>query len=122
MARWQAVVVVDPALYVDPDPDLKCPTDEPERTFPLDLPENLVGRRSDSRAIRPEVPLNDPGVSHRHAKLLCDPDGGLALLDVGSTNGTQLNGAAVSSGVRMPLKDGDQIVLGCWTRLTIRSV
>lgn len=118
---WEAIVTVDPSLYTDPDPDKPCPVGEPERTFPLDLPENLIGRRSDRRDIHPEVPLSDTGVSHRHAKILRRSDGGLVLLDVGSTNGTQLNGQEVSAGVQTPLTDGDQITLGCWTRITLRA-
>jgi hypothetical protein len=118
---WEAVVTVDPSLYVDPDPAVSCPTDEPARTFPLDLVENLIGRRSDRRDIHPEVPLTDGGVSHRHAKILRLQDGLLVLLDVGSTNGTQLNGRDVPAGVRMPLADGDQITLGRWTRITVHA-
>ena len=118
----EAVTVVDPSLYVDPDPSMVLPVDEPPRTFPLDLAENLIGRRSDKRDIHPEVPLTDPGVSHRHAKLLREPDGGFVLLDVGSSNGTQLNGQDVPAGVRTPVKAGDEITLGCWTRITLRDV
>ena len=113
--------VVDPSLYVDPDPSMVLPTGEPPRTFPLDLAENLIGRRSDKRDIHPEVPLTDPGVSHRHAKLLREPDGSFVLLDVGSSNGTQLNGKDVPAGVRTPVGVGDEITLGCWTRLTLRD-
>ena len=56
----EVVAVVDPSLYVDPDPSMVLPVGEPPRTFPLDLAENLIGRRSDKRDIHPEVPLTDP--------------------------------------------------------------
>ena len=120
-AKWEAVVRVDPTLYVDPDPGVPCPTDEPERVYHLDFAENLIGRRSDSRDIHPEINLRDPGVSHRHAKLLRQPDGSVFLLDVGSTNGTLLNGASVPEGVKTPIKDNDAITLGFWTRITLRE-
>lgn len=120
-ASWEIVAHVDPTLYVDRDPSVPCPLDEPDRVFPLDFAENLIGRRSDKKDIHPEIPLADPGVSHRHAKLLRSPDGSFALLDVGSTNGTHLNGVEVKPGVRTPLQAGDEIVLGCWTRITLRS-
>jgi pSer/pThr/pTyr-binding forkhead associated (FHA) protein len=107
---------------VDPDPQVPCPTDEPARLYHLDFAENLIGRRSDRKDIHPEINLRDPGASHRHAKLLRQPDGSLLLLDVGSTNGTLLNGAAAPEGVPTPLKDGDEIVIGCWTRITLREV
>jgi|SRR5579871_6654013 len=121
LAKWELHVVVDPSLYTDPDPQLPCPVGEPERAFPLDFVENLIGRRSDRKDIHPEIPLNDPGVSHRHAKLLRQADGGFVLLDVGSTNGTHLNEVEVKPGVRTPLQEGDQITLGCWTRITLRK-
>ena len=119
--RWEAVAVVDPSLYEEPDPAVPCPAGEPARIFPLDLAESLIGRRSDRRDIHPEVPLSDVGVSHRHAKITRQPDGSLILLDLGSTNGTALNGKEVAAGVPAPLGDGDQITLGCWTRITVRA-
>jgi hypothetical protein len=121
--RWEVVVAVDPSLYAEPNPAMPCPAGEPERTFPLDFAENLIGRRSERRAIFPEIDLsNDPGVSSRHAILYREADGSVSLLDVGSTNGTQLNGRDVAAGVRTPLKEGDQVTLGGWTRITVRSV
>ena len=119
---WEAVVAVDPALYTDPDPAMPCPVGEPERVYPLDLADNLIGRRSEKRDIFPEINLNDGCVSHRHAKIQRQPDGSFALLDVGSTNGTNLNGVEIQRGVRTPLQDGDEITLGCWTRITIRGL
>ena len=119
---WRVAVVVDPALYVEPDPAMPCPTNEPERIFPLDLAENLIGRPSAKKGIKPEVPVRDEGVSHRHAKLVRGEHGGFALLDLGSTNGTKLNGNQVQEGVPVPLADGDQITLGAWTRITVRAV
>ena len=120
--RWEAVVAVDPALYTDPDPANPLPVGTPERVFPLDFAENLIGRRSERRAIYPEVDLSgDSGVSSRHAIFYREADGSLALLDVGSTNGTQLNGSEIAPGVRVPLKDGDMVTVGCWTRITLRG-
>ena len=50
------------------------------------------------------------GVSREHAALELDPGGGLALEDLGSTNGTRLNGVPVVT--RVALRDGDQLGLG----------
>jgi pSer/pThr/pTyr-binding forkhead associated (FHA) protein len=119
--RWEVVVTIDPSLYADPDPTLPCPTDETPRVFQLDLPDNLIGRTSISRDIHPEIPRTDSGVSHRHAKLLRQVDGNFVVRDVGSTNGTSLNGKPVEPGVDEPLNDGDQITLGCWTRIAVRA-
>jgi hypothetical protein len=117
---WTAEVTVDPTLREDGSP-------EPPAGFaaaPLELSKesNLIGRRSDRRAIFPEVALDaDDAISHRHALLNRLPDGGLVLRDIGSSNGTRLNGADLKPLVDTPLKDGDQITLGHWTRITIRS-
>ena len=99
-----------------------CPVNEPERLFHLDLEENLIGRRSDSKKIYPTIPIEDPGISHRHCKLLIEADGSVYILDLGSTNGTGLNGVELPAGVKKDLKNGDQITLGCWTQITVRKV
>jgi hypothetical protein len=121
-SKWEVLVVVDPSLYEEPDPELPCPVNEPERYFHLDFAENLIGRPSRKKEIFPEIPIDDPGLSHRHAKLLRQDDGSFILLDLGSTNGTQLNGKEVQAGVKTPIKEGDQITLGCWTRMTLRRL
>jgi hypothetical protein len=120
---WEAVVTVDPSLDVEPDPDTPCPTDSPERTFPLDLPENLVGRRSSSRGIFPQVPLDDPGVSHRHLMIYRNPDASLSVSDLGSTNGSFLNGSSdrLEAGVKTPVAEDDHVELGRWTRITFHQ-
>jgi hypothetical protein len=116
---WEAVVSVHPALDVDPDPNTPCPIDTPDRTFPLDLPENLVGRRSAARGILPTIVLNDPGVSHRHLMVYRNPDATLTVSDLGSTNGTFLNASTqrLEPGVKTPVADGDRVELGRWTRI-----
>jgi hypothetical protein len=120
---WEAVVTVDPSLDVEPDPEAPCPVDTPERSFPLDLPENLVGRRSTSRGIFPQVPLTDPGVSHRHLMVYrSTQDGTLGVSDLGSTNGTFLSGSSdrLEPGVKTPIAETDSLELGRWTRITFR--
>lgn len=121
-SKWEAIIISDPSLYTDPEPGVVFPSNEPELVFPLDSAENLIGRRSDKRNIRPEIPLSDPGVSHRHAKLLRQTDLSFALLDVGSTNGTQVNDKEARAGVKVLLTEGDSITLGLWTRITIKRV
>jgi len=119
-AAWALVVRVDPALDTEPDPAAPCPHGVPEEVIPLDR-EILVGRRDDRRDIRPELPLNDPGASRRHAKFVLNADGTPALQDLASTNGTQLNGVDTTPGSRTTLKHGDEITLGRWTRIKIRG-
>ncbi|MFN8222848.1 MAG: DUF3662 and FHA domain-containing protein [Gaiellales bacterium] len=63
----------------------------------------LIGRSSDC-AIR----LEDGNVSRRHCELVGDGVG-WSLVDLGSTNGTELNGRVVD---RAPLTSGDRITVG----------
>jgi pSer/pThr/pTyr-binding forkhead associated (FHA) protein len=115
------VITVDPTLDTDPDPESPCPTDRPPITLPVDNPDMLVGRHDETRAIHPEISLHDPGASRRHAKFVLEPDGGIALQDLASTNGTQVNGSDVPPGTRRRLKEADTVTLGRWTRITVRG-
>jgi pSer/pThr/pTyr-binding forkhead associated (FHA) protein len=66
--------------------------------------ETVVGR-----AIECGIRFNDPAVSREHARLTFD-DNGVCLDDLGSSNGTLINGRPARG--RMPLKDEDVIQLG----------
>jgi pSer/pThr/pTyr-binding forkhead associated (FHA) protein len=102
------------------------PTRLEARTVPLTGDEVLIGRRSETDGILPQIdlgsPVPDPGVSRRHAVLRRQPDGGWAVIDQGSTNGTLVNDAAtpVRPGQPAPLRDGDHVHVGAWTRITLR--
>jgi pSer/pThr/pTyr-binding forkhead associated (FHA) protein len=84
-----------------------------------------IGRRSVSRGLEPEIdltgPPTDPGISHLHAVLIGQPDGSWAVIDRGSSNGTQVNGREIDSRVPVALRDGDRVCLGAWTALTVHS-
>lgn len=69
----------------------------------------LIGRADEA-----DFRLDDPNVSRRHAVLFWDR-GRLYLRDLGSTNGTYLNGRKVSSVLVRP---GDVIAMGA-TQLTV---
>lgn len=116
--RFGVTVQVDASLYGVANPD--APVGQPAQVFSIFQSESLVGRPA--AGVRAHVPIhNDPGVSRRHAMLLRTPDGGLSVRDLGSANGTQLNGVDLVPGVAMPLKDGDFIALGAWTKIVITA-
>ena len=118
---WDLVITVDPALDTDPDPAHPCPRGAADVVRAVDRADLLVGRQDETRDIHPEIPVADPGASRRHAKFVLDPDGGVALQDLASTNGTQVNGQDVAPGTRRRLHDGDTVTLGRWTRITLRG-
>ena len=118
---WTLLVCVDPSLREEGSPE--PPEGVGPFTFKLDKPVNLIGRKSESRGIFPEVPLNfDDAVSHRHALLNCQPDGTLVFRDIGSSNGTRRNGKDLPPLTDQPLQDGDRLELGHWTRIEVKAV
>ncbi|HWH44235.1 MAG TPA: DUF3662 and FHA domain-containing protein [Thermoleophilaceae bacterium] len=68
----------------------------------------VVGRSRDC-----DIRVDDPNVSRRHAELRRTPEG-WTLVDLGSTNGTKLNGRRVDEA---PLSPGDDVMFGL-TRYT----
>jgi PAS domain S-box-containing protein len=91
----------------DPEPWLVVVRSADARAKGFALPragERIVGRAADAG-----VRIEDPGISRHHAKLLLARDGACTVVDLGSTNGTFVNGARVR---RRVLNDGDRIQLG----------
>ena len=131
---WHVVVGADRTYYdvvtghggADAD-GLTFPRFVAERRFPLGGEQLLIGRRSRSRGVHPDIdlvgPPEDPGVSHVHALLVVQPDG-WAVVDLESANGTYLNDPEsnpIESNTPVPVNDGDRIYLGAWTQLTVRG-
>jgi hypothetical protein len=116
---WEAIVSVDPAIRGTPIAE--APAGQPERLYPLDG-DKLIGRKSVGRNIAPDIDLsNDTAVSHQQAKLALQSSGEIALVDLGSSNGTLLNTTIIPSNVLHLLKDGDVIGMGSWTKIIIRK-
>jgi serine/threonine protein kinase len=132
VATWTAVVTADRGYYdrvraqgvLDQDQSSKVhfPDHYPERRFPLSGNEASIGRLSRSRHTHPDIDLTGPhtdwGLSRDHARLIAGPDGTWSVVDSG-TNGTLVNGTEIPPGVPVPLRDGDRINLGAWTRITM---
>lgn len=76
---------------------------EAGREFLFDQTSVVIGRTPEC-----DVILYDAGVSRRHARIF-DEGAGFHIEDLGSSNGTVVNGSKVS---KQPLKDGDSITLG----------
>lgn len=68
---------------------------------------NTIGRRGDNTIVL----SGDPYVSVSHAQIAAE-DGSFILTDVGSTNGTMLNGTKVEPNQPVTLTAGDEIVFG----------
>jgi len=77
--------------------------DGSQHTYELQGPVTLLGRGTDC-----DLRLVDPGVSRHHAELRVE-NGQVVLVDLGSTNGTFVNGQPVR---RVGLSDGTHVSLG----------
>jgi hypothetical protein len=128
IGRWQLIISIDPSLATSDSP---LPPAQAPIVIELDHPTNsidttdrsiamLIGRNSQARAIHPEIPLDfDDAVSSRHAILTLYPDGTLVLRDIGSSNGTMINGREIAVMADIPIGSGDEISLGHWTRIKL---
>jgi len=84
---------------------------EPLREYPITSDTMTIGRLAGS-----EIELKDPGASRKHAEIRRQGDK-ITVVDLGSTNGTQVNDKTISDHV---LRDGDRITIGR-TTLEFRS-
>jgi hypothetical protein len=91
------------------------------RIFPLESGDYSIGRASLTRKIKPSISADgDDGVSHKHALIRQHGDS-FAIMDLGSSNGTKLNGVEIIPNTVHTLKKDDVIAMGRWTLLTIHS-
>ncbi len=86
--------------------------------LPLDLSkgESLIGRADPVSRVFPEVDLTphggyDAGVSRKHCRIFQQGDQ-FFVEDLGSTNGTKLNGQIIPPNQPRPLNNGDTLELG----------
>jgi len=75
-----------------------------------------LGRISDKQPIMPDIDLTpyqafDHGVSRLHA-VIRRADNQAVVMDLGSSNGSYLNGARLIANVESPLAQGDLLALG----------
>ena len=75
------------------------------RAYPLTGEDNRLGRLPEN-----EISLTSPRVSRRHAAIR-RTDEGIELVDVGSSNGSRVNGAELRARIPVSLNPGDRIQL-----------
>lgn len=82
------------------------------QVFRIGVGETVIGRGTSSG-----IQINEDGISRRHAKVIRAEDGTAKLQDLGSTNGTYLNGRRIEVEV---LREGDRIRIGLSVTLDFR--
>lgn len=97
-------MALDGDAFGAPSVQLPVLVESSGREHPLRPGETFVGREGD-------IQLLDTRVSRRHAKIV-STDGSLTLEDVGSTNGTSLNGERLGLGEARSLQNGDTLSFG----------
>jgi pSer/pThr/pTyr-binding forkhead associated (FHA) protein len=87
--------------------------------YEINAPRIIVGRRSpDTNVDVPMVQIDDVRVSRHHLEIFAKPDG-LYVRDLGSANGTWINGRQVR-GEPVRLEDGAEILVGPDSTLNYR--
>jgi CRP-like cAMP-binding protein len=85
--------------------------------------EVLLGRYDSVTGHRPEVDLTEEdsnrNVSRRHARLLYKEGAFYVAEEIGSMNGTYVNGKKLATGVLTPIHDGDELLL-CRVPMTFK--
>ncbi len=76
-----------------------------------------LGRAVSNQPVLPDIDLSpygayEMGVSRLHATLHFSPQGLLTITDMGSSNGTQVDGVQIPPHKPYPLRDGSVILLG----------
>ena len=112
---------LEPTLVEHPAFDAEAGRPPETRAYSVTLLAAGSGRRFEARGMRirlgrgtecevQPVETSDKTVSRVHAELTAGPSGGLVVRDVGSKNGTFVNGERIAEPV--PIRLGDKIMLG----------
>lgn len=91
--------------------------------FPVFKAESLIGRYDSVTGQSPEVDLTNEdsarNISRRHARFVMKEGKPFVAEEIGTMNGTFINGQKIPTGVLTPIKDGDEFTL-CRLALTFR--
>ena len=92
--------------------------------FPVYKSDALIGRFDSVTGMRPEVDLTNEdqsrNISRRHARLVIKDGNYFIAEEIGTMNGTFLNGKKLANGVLTPIKDGDELTL-CRLSVTFKT-
>jgi CRP-like cAMP-binding protein len=92
--------------------------------FPVFKSDALLGRFDSVTGMRPEIDLTNEdqsrNISRRHARLVIKDGSFFIAEEIGTMNGTYLNGNKLANGVLTPIADGDELML-CRLGLTFKS-
>jgi CRP-like cAMP-binding protein len=92
--------------------------------FPVFKTDALIGRFDSVTGMHPEIDLTGEdqsrNISRRHARLVMKEGKFFVAEEIGTMNGTFLNGKKLANGVLTPIKDGDDLVL-CRLALTFKT-
>jgi serine/threonine protein kinase len=98
-------------------PDFVLTTQQGEQ-LRLELPETVIGRSHPRHAVKPDIDLvehdaeNARTVSRRHCRIFRHEDGRYYIEDLGSMNGTAVNGRLLEASDPQSLESGDRIAVG----------
>jgi len=92
--------------------------------FPVFKSDALLGRYDSVTGMTPEIDLSNEdqsrNISRRHARLVVKEGKHFLAEEIGTMNGTFLNGQKLPNGVLTPIKDGDELIL-CRLALTFKT-
>jgi hypothetical protein len=130
---FEAVIDADRDFYdrlgsaVGGDDPVPFPPHAPRRVVPLESDVVYIGRSgAGETGPRPpidlgEVPAADLGVSRRVHAILKRHEDHWTVHDVGSANGTRVDGQKLERNVETPLEPDSVIHLGLWTAIRVRE-
>ena len=92
--------------------------------FPVFKSDSLLGRFDSVTGMRPEIDLTNEdqsrNISRRHARVVIKDGRFFIAEEIGTMNGTFLNGTKLANGVLTPIGDGDELML-CRLALTFKA-
>jgi adenylate cyclase len=106
MHPWERPILAEPVVSIQSTPHLVLKTESGSRYLPL-VGTNCwtFGRSDDNNFVLP-----DRWISRNHAMLQCMETGEFYLIDLGSRNGSFVNGRRVS--IPVTLRNGDHLTFG----------